>query len=96
MHKNSVAIYIVLHIRDTWWVDFEGRCHGPYESKEAAAAEAADLAQYTALHVGRRSEVRVPDDSGHYWAVWQSRDYETAARGAGPLADAVNEVVFPA
>lgn len=67
------ALYIVIRSQERWWVDFEGRAHGPHESREAAALEARNQAQFMA-HMGRPSEVLVPDDKGKYWVVWNSRD----------------------
>jgi hypothetical protein len=54
-------------------VDFEGRAHGPFETREAAALEGKQLAQFSA-HTGRNAEVLVPDANGKYWVVWDSRD----------------------
>ena len=34
------ALYVVILSRDSWWVDFEGRAHGPYATRDIAAAEA--------------------------------------------------------
>lgn len=69
----ATALYIVIRSRERWWVDFEGRAHGPHDSREAAALEARNQAQFMA-HMGRPSEVLVPDDKGKYWVVWNSRD----------------------
>ncbi|MBL8599777.1 MAG: hypothetical protein J0I48_17795 [Devosia sp.] len=54
-------------------MDFEGRSHGPHETREAAAMEARNQAQFSA-HMNRPSEVLVPDAEGKYWVVWNSRD----------------------
>jgi len=67
------ALYIVIRSQGGWWVDFEGRAHGPHDTREAAALEARNQAQFMA-HMGRPSEVLVPDDKGKYWVVWNSRD----------------------
>ena len=67
----ATALYIVIQSRDKWWVDFEGRSHGPYETRENAALEARSLAQ-KADHKGRISEVLVPDADGKFWVVWSS------------------------
>jgi hypothetical protein len=67
------ALYIVIESKGKWWVDFEGRAHGPHDSREAAALEARNQAQFMA-HMERPSEVLVPDANGKYWAVWNSRD----------------------
>lgn len=57
--------------RGKWWVDFVGRSHGPHETREAAAMEARNQAQFSA-HVDRPSQVMVPDSAGQYWIVWNS------------------------
>lgn len=68
----TTALYIVIHSGGKWWVDFEGRAHGPHDSREAAALEARNQAQFMA-HMERPSEVLVPDAEGKYWVVWNSR-----------------------
>jgi hypothetical protein len=68
----ATALYIVIESRGKWWVDFEGRAHGPHETRESAALEARNQAQFTA-HMDRPSEVLVPDADGKYWVVWNSR-----------------------
>ena len=73
----SKALYIVIQSRGKWYVDFEGRGHGPHETREAAAMEARNQAQFTA-HMERASQVLVPDSDGKYWIVWNS-----AHAGAG-------------
>lgn len=69
----ATALYIVIQSQGQWWVDFEGRPHGPHPSREAAALEARNQAQFMA-HMNRTSEVLVPDNNGKYWIVWNSRD----------------------
>jgi hypothetical protein len=71
------ALYIVIESMGRWWVDFEGRGHGPYPSREEAALEGKTLAQFRA-HMNRPAEVLVSDASGKYWVVWSS-----ASVGAG-------------
>ena len=68
----ATALYIVIQSSGKWWVDFEGRPHGPHDSREAAALEARNQAQFQA-HMDRPSEVLVPDGNGKYWVVWDSR-----------------------
>jgi hypothetical protein len=67
----ATALYIVIQSRGKWWVDFEGRAHGPHDTREAAAMEARNQAQFSA-HMDRPSEVLVPDGAGKYWVVWNS------------------------
>ena len=69
----TTALYIVIESRGKWWVDFEGRAHGPHDSREKAALEARNQAQFMA-HMDRPSEVLVPDAEGKYWVIWNSRD----------------------
>ena len=71
--RMARALYIVIFSQGKWWVDFEGRAHGPHPSREAAALEARNQAQFSA-HMDRHSEVLVPDGSGKYWVVWDSRN----------------------
>ena len=66
------ALYIVIFSRGKWWVDFEGRAHGPHDSREAAALEAGNQAQFMA-HMNRPAEVLVPDADNKYWVVWNSQ-----------------------
>ena len=67
----SRALYLVIHSQGNWWVDFEGKAHGPFPSRETAALEAKHLAQFSA-HSGRASEVLVPDTYGRHRVVWAS------------------------
>ncbi len=69
----ATALYVVILSCGKWYVDFEGKAHGPFDKRETAALEGRQLAQFCA-HMGRPSEVLVPDDEGKYWVVWTSRD----------------------
>lgn len=69
----GTALYIVIQSQGKWWVDFEGRAHGPHPSRESAALEARNQAQFMS-HMNRPSEVVAPDQNGKYWVVWSSRD----------------------
>ncbi len=69
----ATALYVVILSRGKWYVDFEGKAHGPYDTRETAALEARQLAQFAA-HMERASEVLVPDEHGKYWVIWSSRD----------------------
>jgi hypothetical protein len=77
------ALYLVIQSRDTWWVDFEGKAHGPYASRSNAALEAQSLARFQA-HSGREAEVLVPDEHGKYWVVWSSLHDKGDARNFRP------------
>ena len=65
------ALYVVIFSRDRWWVDYEGKAHGPFDTRDLAASEAKQLAQFAA-HSGRSSEVLVPDDTGRHRVFWES------------------------
>ncbi|MBK8083045.1 MAG: hypothetical protein IPK28_03955 [Devosia sp.] len=65
------ALYLVIRSQDNWWVDFEGRSHGPYVSRENAALEARTLARFES-NSGRECQVLVPDQEGKYWVIWSS------------------------
>jgi hypothetical protein len=88
------AVYIVLHSREKWWVDFEGRAFGPFSSKNTATMEAISLARFIA-HTGRQAEVRAPDGSGRFPVEWESEPDRfrrppprlPPSRGAGEAAD---------
>lgn len=67
------ALYIVIQSGGKWWVDFEGRGHGPHDTREQAAFEARNQAQFMA-HMERPSRVLVPDTHGKYWVIWNSED----------------------
>lgn len=69
----ATALYIVIQSMGKWWVDFEGHAQGPYETRESAAMEARNQAQFSA-HMDRPSDVLVPDGEGKYWIVWSSRN----------------------
>jgi hypothetical protein len=73
------ALYLVIYSRESWWVDFEGKAHGPYASRESAALEARTLARMR-VHTGREAQVLVPDAEGRYWVIWSSNfDRDDAA-----------------
>ena len=82
----ATALYIVIESGGKWWVDFEGRAHGPHDTRETAALEARNQAQFMA-HMDRPSEVLVPDGNGRYWVVWNSREANSGvARSVSPSA----------
>jgi hypothetical protein len=65
------ALFIVIQSQGRWWVDFEGRAHGPHDSLGTAAIEARTQAQFQS-QMNRAAEVLVPDVHGKYWVVWDS------------------------
>ena len=69
----SSAWFVVIQSQGKWWVDFEGKAHGPFSSRDAAGDEARHVARFSA-HIGRKSEVLVPDETGRYRVVWTSAD----------------------
>jgi len=77
------ALYVVILSRNAWWVDLEGKAHGPFTSREAATEEARHLAQFSA-HSGRKSEVLVPDDTGRHRVVWSSSQEPNSAASFAP------------
>lgn len=83
MLRTPTAIYIVIQSRGSWWVDFEGKAHGPFQNRDEAAVEAGDLAKFSA-HAGRRSQVQIPDDDGHYRVAWQSGSDDVASLPSRP------------
>lgn len=78
--QMSKALFLVIQSRGSWWVDFEGKAHGPFVSRQDAALEARSIAQFEA-HTGRASEVLVPDEDGKFWVIWSSQ--HDAKRGGG-------------
>ena len=67
------ALYVAILSREKWYVDFEGKAHGPYQSLEEATEEGRQLARFCA-HSGRASEVLIPDERGRYRVVWASEN----------------------
>jgi hypothetical protein len=67
------ALYVAIYSREKWWVDLEGRAHGPYESLGEATEEGRQLARFSA-HSGRASELLIPDERGRYRVVWDSEN----------------------
>ena len=83
MLRTPTAIYIVIQSRGSWWVDFEGKAHGPFPSRDEASVEAGDLAKFSA-HAGRRSQVQIPDEDGRYRIAWQSGSDDVASLPSRP------------
>jgi hypothetical protein len=81
----SKALYVVIFSRETWWVDFEGKAHGPFPSLEEATEEGRQLARFMA-HSGRASEVLIPDDRGRYHVAWDSANEPHAGSDYQPTA----------
>lgn len=75
------GLFMVLSSRGQWYVDFEGRNWGPFQTREAAALEARSQAKNLSRS-GRICEVIVPDDRGQRWVIWSSTHTE---RGDKPF-----------
>jgi hypothetical protein len=67
------ALYVAIFSRGQWWVDLEGKAHGPYGSLAEAADEGEQLARLAA-HSGRDSELLIPDERGRYYVYWASEN----------------------
>ena len=76
------ALYLVINSRDRWWVDFEGRASGPFETIHQAAIEAQRQARNLQAAGGRVAEVLAPDAAGKYWVVWSSARQGASADAA--------------
>lgn len=71
-------LYVVIESLGKWWVDLEGRAHGPYASKEQAIEEGRSLARFAA-HAGKHSELLAQNDGGRYIVLWDSANEPHAA-----------------
>lgn len=72
-------LYVVIESLGQWWVDLEGRSHGPYPSKEQAIEEGRSLARFAA-HTGKHSELLARNDGGRYVVLWDSSNEPHAAQ----------------
>lgn len=72
------SLYVVIESREKWWVDLEGKAHGPYASKEQAIEEGRSLARFAA-HAGKHSELLAQNDRGRYVVLWDSENEPHAA-----------------
>ena len=75
----GTALYVVIYSRESWWLDFEGTAHGPFDTDQAAIEEGINQAKYSA-HAGRASEVLSPDAHGRHRVVWASANERYATR----------------
>lgn len=62
--------YLVVHCRDTWWVDCDGKAFGPCASKEAAIHSAQKLISIFE-DPARRAEIWAPDEGGRTKLMWK-------------------------
>jgi hypothetical protein len=64
------AWFIVVKSGDAWWVDFEGRAHGPYGDLDMAKIEAISLAR-SFNDRERQAVVYAPDEEGVHRAIFR-------------------------
>lgn len=69
--------FVVIRTPSAWWVDCEGKAYGPFDTREAAAAEAVRLAEAFG-DPERRSDVYVPDETGRLQLVWSGQQRSPA------------------
>lgn len=77
----TTALFIVIHARNKWWIDLNGKAKGPYLSRDSAQQEAVALASAFAKD-GRRSEVQVAEPGEKNRIVYQSTDIGMLGRAA--------------
>lgn len=74
------SLYVVIESRNKWWVDLEGKAHGPYASPQQAIEEGRSLARFAA-HSGKHSELLAQNEQGRYVVLWDSEKEPHAASG---------------
>lgn len=79
------SLYVVIESREKWYVDLEGKAHGPYASKEQATEEGRNLARFAA-HMGKHTEVLVPNAAGRWVVVFDSAKEPHAVVGRSNAA----------
>jgi hypothetical protein len=60
MHKSRW--FIVIEVKGSWFVDCEGKSHGPFRTKEEAILDGTRLAR-TLNDAERQNEIWVKDDA---------------------------------
>ena len=65
------SLYVVIESLSKWYVDLEGKAHGPYTSKSQAIEEGRSLARFAA-HAGKHSELLAQNETGRYIVLWDS------------------------
>lgn len=75
----ATSIYIVIYVRDRWFIDLNGRADGPFASLESAMAEAVSRAAATS-RAGGRSEVRVTGPGHENKLIYQSAERSLLGR----------------
>lgn len=69
----ATSIFIVLSVRDRWFIDLNGVSDGPFDTLESAMAEAVSRAAVTSRQ-GGRSEVRVTGGGHENKLIYQSAE----------------------
>jgi hypothetical protein len=68
---KSTCLYIVLYSLNKWWVDCEGREHGPFTTQEAAGRSALEIARLFG-DIERPWEVLSRGEDGFYRVIGSS------------------------
>jgi hypothetical protein len=68
--KNT-CLYIILRSLEKWWVDCEGREHGPFTTQEAAGRSALEIARIFG-DIERPWEVLSKGEDGFYRVIGSS------------------------
>ena len=81
----ATSIYIVIYVRDRWFIDLDGVSEGPFSSLESAMAEAVARASETSRR-GGRSEVRVAGPGHENELIYQSAARSLLSRTVAEVA----------
>lgn len=81
----ATSIYIVIYVRDRWFIDLDGVSEGPFSSLESAMAEAVARASETSRW-GGRSEVRVAGPGHENELIYQSAARSLLSRTVAEVA----------
>jgi len=65
------SLYIITFSRDRWWIDTDGRQHGPHGSRAEAISSAIEAA-YVFGEPGVSIEVVAPNSNNRYRVIWRS------------------------
>ena len=72
----STCLYLVIKVRDSWYVDCEGKPYGPCPTKDEAIHGAHELVRVFG-DPERNAEIWVPNEGGKMCLEWKS---STASR----------------
>lgn len=81
----ATSIYIVICVRDRWFIDLDGKADGPFPTLESAMAEAVGRAAATSRR-GGRSEVRVSGPGHDNDLIYQSAERSLLSRTVAEAA----------